>query len=42
MDPNWPGFVDANGDGVNDNFDKDKDGNPEFPWTKTVTMEFQT
>lgn len=27
-DPSFPGFVDANGDGINDNFDKDRDGVP--------------
>lgn len=25
-DPDYPGFVDTNGDGINDNFDTDKDG----------------
>ncbi len=27
-DPSFPGFTDSNGDGVNDNFDTDKDGIP--------------
>src|SRR4029078_6245720 len=30
MDANYPGFVDVNGDGVNDNFDSDRDGVPNF------------
>ena len=28
IDADYPGFVDTNGDGVNDNFDQDKDGIP--------------
>ena len=26
LDPTFPGYVDTNGDGINDNFDNDKDG----------------
>ncbi|MXV39401.1 hypothetical protein GO491_12090, partial [Flavobacteriaceae bacterium Ap0902] len=30
QDPTYPGFVDENGDGINDNFDTDGDGQPDF------------